>query len=389
MVLQAATLFALAVQAMLLLLGLYRLMAANVGFTNLAIVSAHVFVPASALGIDVPVLRVRQDALLKDLKARGVDAALTSALPLGDREQLTTARIYPRGRPPITRMVRLRAMTPSYFVLSGIRMVEGRAPVASDEGHQRLVINAELARRMFGSAAVGRRIEVSGADWEIVGVTEDIRHRSLFEDVQPEASILYADLPRLSAPAAQAALEHFFVIADARGGTEPVLAVVQETLRSGWPEATITEQQSFADRVWLATGERRFVALGAGLFASIALLLVTLGFQGMVSYGLALRGRELGVRLALGATSRHLLLESLRPVLIVYACSVTTGVVLAIAGGWLVQSQVFVPAGARHTDFVAVTCAAALVLAVVVAVASYRPVANAIRVDPLSTLRTE
>jgi hypothetical protein len=280
-------------------------------------------------------------------------------------------------------------MTASYFVLSGIRMVEGRALAVSDLGHQRLVINAELARRTFGGAAVGQRIEVSGADWEIVGVTEDIRHRSLFEEAQPEASILYADLTRLSAPAAHAALEHFFVLADARGGVEPVLAVVQDTLRSGWPEAIITEQQAFADRVWLATGERRFIALGAAMFASIALLLVTLGFQGMVSYGLALRGRELGVRLALGATTRHVLQESLRPVLIVYACGVTLGVMLAMAGGRLVQSQVFISARAPETDFVLVTCAAAFVLAVVVAIASYRPVARAIRIDPSSTLRLE
>ena len=72
MVLQAATVFALAVQAMLLLLGLYRLMAANVGFTNLALVSAHVSVQPSASGIDVPVFRVRQDELLTHLRARGL-----------------------------------------------------------------------------------------------------------------------------------------------------------------------------------------------------------------------------------------------------------------------------------------------------------------------------
>jgi putative ABC transport system permease protein len=389
MCLQAATVFALAVQAMMLLLGLYRLMAANVGFTNLALVSAHVSVPPSPSGIDTPVFRARQEELLKHLKARGVDAALTSALPLGDRELLTTARLYPSGGRPITRMVRLRTTTPSYFVLSGIRMVEGRAPFASDEGHQRLVINAELARRMFGGAAVGRRIEVSGSEWEIIGVTEDIRHRSLLEDVQPEAIMLYADIAQLSAVSSYAALEHFFVVADARDGSGRVLDTVRETLRSEWPDATITELQSFADRVWLATGERRFVALGAGIFASIAVLLVTLGFQGMVSYGLALRGRELGVRLALGATTRHVLLESLKPVLIVYACGVTIGVLFATVGGRLVQSQVVVPAQATRTDFLFVTGAAALLLAVVVGVASYRPVGRAIRVDVSRTLRTE
>jgi putative ABC transport system permease protein len=230
---------------------------------------------------------------------------------------------------------------------------------------------------------------VSGSEWEIIGVTEDIRHRSLLEDVEPEAIMLYADIAQLSAFSSYAALEHFFVVADARDGSGRVLDTVQETLRSEWPEATITELQSFADRVWLATGERRFVALGAGIFASIAVLLVTLGFHGMVSYGLALRGRELGVRLALGATPRHVLLESLKSVLIVYASGVTIGILFAILGGRLVQSQVAVSAQAPRTDFLLVTGAAALLLAVVVGVASYRPVGRAIRVDVSRTLRTE
>ena len=268
-------------------------------------------------------------------------------------------------------------------------MVEGRTPVAADAGHRRLMVNNELARRMFAGAAVGRRITVSGTEWEIVGVAEDVRHRSLFEEAEPEACILYADVSQLSAPAAYTALEHFFVVADARGGSDRVLTAVQETLRSEWPEATITELQSFGDRVWLATGERRFIALGAGLFASIALLLVTLGFQGMVSYGLALRGRELGVRLALGATTRHLLLESAKPVLTVYAGGVAMGVLFAVAASRLVQSQVFAMAQTRDADVVLVTCAAACVLAGVVVVASYRPVAKAIRVDPSRTLRAE
>ncbi len=384
---QAGVVFALAIQSVLLLLVLQALFRANVGFQQTNLVAAHI--DARASRVDPAGQALRYGQIASDLQQGGLHAAVVSILPLTGYDQLTSI-VPATGDVRNQTMVRVRVVSPSYFSVTGFHQVSGRSLGSADVGHGRVVVNDAFPAKLLRQAAAGpRQITLSMASWEVVGVVSTIRHASLLEDPTPEIYLLYGDVGRLSARTASMVVQSAFVVASADGGTTATLDRIRSVVSRELPEAQVAGAWYFRDLLWLAAGARPLLTLGASAFAVVALVLMTAGFYGMIGDGLARRQREIGIRIALGATPARVVRESLAPAVGVYVLATVLGTLIVEVLRRAVTATVFIPAGVSAPDAAVVTGLAALVLALAAGLGCYKPVMQASRVDPAVTLKAE
>jgi predicted permease len=311
---------------------------------------------------------VRQVVAVSRLPMMGSD--LTSSL-------FAEGRIVP-GAPAIE--AQYRRATPDYFAAMGIPLRAGRWFDGLDGPDNPVaLVDEEAARRVWpGQDPVGKRVKLgspSAAEpWTtIIGVVGSIRHFGL--DIAPQPSVYtpYAASP-LVAP---------ILVIRTGGEAQTMAPVLAETVRSavpGVPAYNVFPMQELVDR---STARRRFLMLLLTAFAAGAMLLAAVGVYGSVSHSVAQRTREIGLRMALGASRgaalRMVLGEGLRLTL----SGVALGWLAAIALTRLMQSVLF---GVRPLDPVAFTAAAAI-LACCAILACAAPAWRAARLDPLVALR--
>ncbi len=275
-----------------------------------------------------------------------------------------------------------RRITPGYPQAIGMRLVAGRWITASDDDKapRVVVINEGLAARYFpGESPLGHRINLgnpSDPRWrEIVGVAAEARYFGIRGDSRDALYLPYAQAP--SRP----------VLMAVKTDRDPAALAgeVRTAIHGLDPSMPVAAMRPMNALVSNALGPDRFVTLLIGLFATVALILAVVGLYGVVSYGVGLRLREMGVRLALGAESgdiRGLVLgQSLR--------MVGMGVVLGVGGGLLLtrvlRSLLYGVSATDPWTYVGV----AVGLTAVAGAASLIPAARAARVDPMRVLRTE
>jgi putative ABC transport system permease protein len=338
----------------------------------------------------------RRTAFYKDLIARvgalpGVrSAAVTSWLPLA-ASQGDSIGIIPEGHPaPLPGQgeppsVVTRVVSPDYFRTMGIRLLQGRE---FEEGRDRVdspvvvLVSEAFARRFWpGESAVGKRVNPGDpnepADWcEVVGVVRDVRQFELASEPKPQMYFTYAQadifLPR-----------HLVVGTD----TDP-LAIAGAVRRTVWEvdaEQPVSDVSTMKDVLSESLSRERFSMLLLGLFAALALLLAAVGLYGVMSYTVAQRTREIGLRMALGAQRRDVLRLVVGQGLKLVAAGVVLGLVASLALTRLMASLLY---GVSATD-PATLVTISLVLVAVAALASYIPARRATRVDPLTALRYE
>lgn len=381
---QVALVFGLSAQGISLFAGLGHVLAANVGFTNTHLLTAALsYDDRQALDVRVQVQRSAQ--VLDRLRRVGLDAALANALPLSGVSQWIDPRIE-GSEVRVPPLVMLRFVTPSYFRVCGIPLRRGYLPSARQ--HQIAVSEAFTAQQLKGRDGLGERVQFGGAWWTIAGVVASVRDHSLLASAQPEMYVLYDDLDQAPLPSSAFAVRHPFFVASADRGIADTAAALRSVIAAELPEARIDSLEYFPDRVWMSAGGQPVVTSGVAFAACLALLLMAAGFNGLIKHGLSLRRQEIGIRLALGATRRQILVENLRPVLNVCAAGAVAGVWVEAGLNRTVGAAVVLPAGAAPTVLEAALPAAAL-LAAVVFVACYRPVAKAAAVDPLTVLRVD
>jgi putative ABC transport system permease protein len=244
------------------------------------------------------------------------------------------------------------------------------------------VINQTLARHEFpGSDPIGKRIrggdESSGAPWvTIVGVARDYHHYLL---PQPVGNAIY--LPYFSDP----------------GGTQTVVlrtklpdphrleAGLRRTVKEMDPNVPLYSVQTFEEVVSRSLWRQRLQGQTLGIFAGLALILATVGIYGVISYSVAQRTRELGVRMALGATARDVRRLVIRPGLRLAAGGLGIGLLLAIGAGRILRSLV---EGVEPADPLILAGVLGLLLFTAV-LASWVPARRAATVDPLLAMRAE
>jgi predicted permease len=313
-----------------------------------------------------------------------VSAALSDALPPMGVSMLAGI-MEAEGRPDdlLSEAIRVRTVTPQYFETLRIPATAGRTFSEADRQSPEhpAILTESAARILFpGQLALGRRVrpnDPSEPKHVVVGVVKDIRNTGLTAKPQPELYLVRQHAPgdfvrsgylaiRTTAP--PAAADAF--LRQAAASIDPQTPVIVKTL----------DQQvaSLAERP-------RFIASLIAVFAYLALLLAAAGLYGVASFLVAQRTRDIGVRMALGATPRLVAGQVLGEAVRWIAAGATLGVLFAWAGRGALKSQLY---GVTMRDS-ASWLGAVLVLTAVLMVSVLRPAARAARVDPIAALRDE
>jgi len=313
-------------------------------------------------------------------------AAAISSLPLGGPEQ--AQMLYVEGQPLPTAENSLnaetRVVTPGYFETMGVALLRGRDFTWQDTANQPLVcvVNESTVRDFFGGTdAVGRRIKLGGTDdsspWlTVVGAVRDVR--SSTPETKPR--------PQVYRPLEQATQNEMTVVV--RAGTMPdniLEGVIRAEMKAMDAFLPLANFRAMERLVSDAMARPRFSSLLLGLFAVTALALTAVGLYGVVAYAATQRTREIGIRMALGATTRSVLGLILRQGMTPAVVGLALGLVGSLALMRLLASQLYEVKAADPVTFIGV----AVFLLSVAWLACWLPARRAARVDPMVALRNE
>jgi putative ABC transport system permease protein len=312
-------------------------------------------------------------------------AAYASILPFTSQGNTTWFKIENREvTPNLVNDALYRAGTTEYLDTLGVRLLEGRLIDERDGvGTPRVVvINETLAKQFFpGQSAIGRRIqfsEPSNPFHTIVGVVQDVRERGYEASLKPGVYLSIAQ-----APEAWAVPE--YLVVRTRQNPGALAESVRRIIAGVDPAQPVAAVRSMEDILDLEVADRHQQMMLLGAFASLALVLASLGLYGLLAYAVAQRSREIGLRIALGATPGA-----------VVTMIASRGVALALGGlaagvgaGWIatraMRGVLYGVAANDPSTFAAV----AAVLGSVALVASIVPAVRASRVDPMTVLREQ
>jgi predicted permease len=271
-------------------------------------------------------------------------------------------------------------VTDEYFDAVGLRIVQGRGfgPEDRAKGSRNTIVNATMAKRFFpGQSAIGKRWTYGDAidsdAFVIVGVVEDARYVSL-RDAPPNMAYHLADtLP-----------DEALGDIEIRTAGSPAAAArtIRATLEQTEPRLPVIEVVPLTQRIDRDTNEDRMVARLTLVFGTLALLLASLGLYGTISYGISRRIAELGLRMALGANRRTVLVMILREALTLVAIGTAVGLPLAYVAARALSVLLYRTGPADPLSF----AAGALTLVVVAALAAYLPAYRASRIEPMVAL---
>jgi predicted lysophospholipase L1 biosynthesis ABC-type transport system permease subunit len=238
-----------------------------------------------------------------------------------------------------------------------------------------LIVNETLARRLWpGQDAIGRIARTGDTDYRVIGVVGDVRHASLERESGNE---MYMPLTRIG-PAGSADLVMRTTLTP--GAMASTIRTAVQPVDPTLPTTDIRLMQDLVDK---AVSPRRFLMWLLGAFAAQALLLASLGIYGVVSYSVTERTREIGIRMALGASSGDVQRRVVQETLLMAAA----GAALGLAGAWAARSvMASLVFDMSATDPLTFGGMAALLAAVAV-VAGYVPARRASRIDPMTALR--
>jgi putative ABC transport system permease protein len=385
---QLALAVMLMVGAGLLIRSFWRLEQVDPGFRAEGVLKAEYQLPASRYPRDFAVWPVwpeqrrfndeleRRVAALPGVTAVAIatshplDAGFTSSIAVVGRE--AEARDWPEPS--------LRLVSMGYLATLGVPLRDGRGLAAADDaGAAPVVVINEAARaRFFGDRpALGQRIRLWGAERLVVGVVGNERFHGLAEATPPGLYLPLAQVP--SAGGAHSLMLR--VRGDPAALTAPVRAIVRD-LDPGLPLFGV---EPLALTLSHSVGQRRFTMLVLGLFAAVALLLAAVGVHGVLSYTVAQRTREIGIRMALGADRR-----AVGSLVVSQGVRLTAGGLVAGLAGALALSRVLVSLlyGVGAGDPLTFA-GVALVLGAVALFACWLPAWRASRVDPMVALRAD
>jgi predicted permease len=381
---QIALAFVLLAGAALLGLSLKNVMAAPAGFR-----AEHVLTGECTLSWDIIPNRIAIiDRLLESIRQQPgiVSAGTITSIPLSGDSGKTA--VTPKGYvPPPGQSVHghySHAVHGDYFTALGIPLREGRF-LSSEDSHRServCVVDEDLARRYWpNGGALGQRLalgdEIDDAKlFTIIGIVGTVKQTELTEPLGQGAVYL---------PFAYRENNSVFIVTRTSQRPDAFAETLRKLIRAADPELAIDNIRSMEARIDESLIARRSPALLAGIFAGVALLLAAIGTYGVLSYAVAQRTREIGIRMALGAQrgqiGSHFLSLGLR--------LLAAGTILGLIGAWwagrAMQSVLFdVPALP-----IAALLGTALVMTAVSLVACLIPARRASQVDPMVALRAE
>jgi predicted permease len=296
-----------------------------------------------------------------------------------------TSAAFTRDQNPLegqSRIVSNKFVGQDYFTTMGIQLLQGRVfgPQDTDKSQQVAVISEAMARRFFpNSSPLGRRFGRGGPEnseqFEIIGVVKDAKDMSLTEEWRP---IAYYPYPQGREPMSNLVVRY-------SGAPEAVVQQAQQAIREVNRNLPIDGVVSLSEHISRSLAQQRLVARLAAFFGLLALSLACVGLYGVLSYAVARRTNEIGIRMALGARRGDVIWLVLREALALVVAGVTVGLLASLAATRAASTLLF---GLEPNDPPTIAAATLLLLAVA-ALAGYLPARRAARVDPMAALREE
>jgi putative ABC transport system permease protein len=391
---QIALALVLLANAGLLLRSFVRLSSERPGFDSTDVQTIRFSLPQTGY-LDVATIVHFYDQLHSRASAinRIKSDALISILPLAPKS-ISFVHFIRLDRPPARPEDRLstnyRIVTPDYFRTMAIPLVDGRNFTESDDTEHPLVaiVSAILAKDHFPDRSpIGQRIVVDDTDRnpreiEIVGIVGPVKQTNLETPAKADIYLPLRQMAKDGVPFLRNSA--YWVIRTSSGATglEPVL---RDTIQSVDPNVAVGAVRPMSEAVAAALASRRFSLLLIGSFAAAALFLAAAGLYAVISYGIQQRNREIGVRLALGATRATILGMIFKEGAVLLAGGIIAGFAVALALAKLIAGQMY---GVNEHDpfsFALVGLILSLISLLACGIAARR----AMNIDPIVSLRCE
>jgi putative ABC transport system permease protein len=356
----------------------------NPGFSQpTTLQTFRISTPRNATTTDAEVLVMQQNLVERLAALPGItDVGLIDDLPMTDSQNqdpiFASDHTYAADQiPPLRRFIRA---APGTFKTLGVPLVAGREYTWTDlhESLNLVIIAENLAREYWGSAqaAIGKQIRSIPTDpWsEVIGVVGDIRHDGA--DRSAPSSVYFP----LRSPYSLT-----YMVRTARAGSDSLANEIRQTVASVNSSIPITAMRTMKEVYEKSMSRTSFTLTLLGISGVMALLLAVVGIYAVISYTVAQRTREIGIRMALGAQSGSVKLMFVRNGLVWGATGAGLGLIAAAALSQLMSTLLF---GIKPIDpltYIAV----AITLLAATAVASYLPARRITRVNPVDALRAE
>ena len=358
------------------------------GFDGTNIMTATVSLQDARYRTSDAVARLFDDTLLRMRAVPGVEHA-AAALTLPYERALNDGfRLV--GGPPESRIFNMTYVTPKYFDALRIPIVRGRAFTASDGASAPpvIIVNQAFVRRHSPDQdPIGRQIASGGMTRTIVGIAGDVQQKVAFGNFGPFGAAPASYVPEAQISNGFVTMVHTWFspswIVRLSGPQEGIVAQMQQAVASVDPLLPVVKFRTLDDVRGEAVAAPRAQALLLGTLAGLALLLAAVGLYGLVANSVAERTRELGIRMALGASSRQAVASAALPGLTLAAAGAAMGGVAARFGAAPLQHLVW---GVAVTDPLTFVLAIGTVL-IVAATAALVPALRIVRLNPLKALR--
>jgi predicted permease len=278
--------------------------------------------------------------------------------------------------------VHYQYVSPDYFKAIGVGLVRGRWLTSQDRDslHPPVLVNEQMVKVGFGGAdPIGRRVRVGGDDdplATVVGVVRDFRHYRLPQPMGPAVYYSYASHPTLG---------QTIVLRTTIRDPHDLVPELRRVAHDLDPRVALSDVQTFDEVVGNSLWRQRLHGAVVGVFAALSLVLACIGLYGVLSYAVAQRTRELGVRIALGASSGDVVRLVLRQSGTLVIGGLAVGLVAALFASRLLENLLY---GVRSADLLTFTTVP-LGLAAVALLASAIPARRAAEVDPIAAMRAE
>ncbi len=382
---QIALCTTLLLSAVLIIRSLSNLRATDAGFNQNHVIIFSV--DPHVRGYDGPKTWALQQRLIDGVRQLpGVDGAALAYRALMRGIGLGTSVVLPGQTGDGVINTSTNSISPDYFGVMGIHFLTGRnfgeSEFAEEDKLNKAIVNEAFVRRFLGGQnpigqqfATGRRFVKP--QYEVIGVVNDTKYRSLREVPPP---ILYTyDFGPKAYP------DSFILHVRTHGDPHAIIPPVRELLKSIDPEVPLYQISTLSEEIDRSLWQERLLVLLTSCFGAFALLLSAIGLYGILAYFVAQRQREIGLRMALGANSGHVIRLVIGRVIPTIAAGAAAGIALSWFARTWVASVLY---GVKASDPWSTGAAILLVIAVGIG-GAMAPTLRAIRVDPSSTLRQD
>lgn len=392
---QIALALVLVVNAGLLFRSFVRLSQEQPGFDSSELMTARFSLPQVGYSDRAAIVQFYEKLQPRIAAMPGVKAAgLVSILPLAPKSISFihfTRPDRPPGKPEDTPSTNYRIISPDYFQAMGVPLLAGRYFTEEDDGERPpvAIVSAVLAKNHFADRSpIGQRVLIDDTDAEprpveIVGIVGAVKQTNLETPAKPDIYLPLRQVPKDGVPFLRNSTYWVMKMSAANmGGVDQLL---QSEIRKVDANVAVSSARPMSEVVGAALAARRFSLLLIGCFASAAVFLAAAGLYAVISYGVQQRTREIGVRLALGATHRSILAMIFKEGIFLLMVGAGAGVLIALSLAKLLANQMYGVSERDPISFAVVS----LLLAIISLLACWIAARRALKVDPIVALRLE